>query len=87
MAASRKSAKPSAGKKRVTAKRPSSTKQPTRKSASKRRGKKSAAPKAAGLKRQAKKGLKAARGGLNSVLRAGKKTWETLKTTTASVMD
>jgi len=38
------------------------------------------------LKRQAKKGLKAARGGLDSVLRAGKKTWEKLKTTTTDVI-
>jgi len=58
----------------------------SRKSAAKRRGKKSAAPKTTGLKRQAKKGLKAARGGLDSVLRAGKKTWEKLKTTTTDVI-
>jgi len=47
---------------------------------------KSAGPKTTALKRRAKKGLKAARGGLDSVLQAGKKTWETLKTTTANVI-
>ena len=87
MAATRKSAKRSAAKKGAAAKRPSAKKQPARKSAAKRRGSKSAAPKTAGLKRQARKGLKAARGGLDSVLEAGGKTWKTLKTTTANVMD
>ena len=78
MAATRKSAKRSATKKQ---------KQPARKSASKRRGKKSTAPRATGLKRRAKKGLKAARGGLDSVLQAGGKTWKSLKSTTANVME
>ncbi len=87
MAATRKSAKRSAAKKRAAAKRPSSKKQPARKSTSKRRGKKSLALKTTGLKRRARKGLKAARGGLGSVLEAGGKTWETLKTTTANVME
>jgi hypothetical protein len=87
MAATRKSAKRSAAKKRATAKRSSSKKQAARKSTAKRRGKKSAALKTAGLKRQARKGLKAARGGLDSVIEAGGKTWETLKTTTASVVE
>jgi hypothetical protein len=88
MAATRKSAKRRAAKKRGAAKRPSSKKEPaTRKSASKRRAKKSSASKAIGLKRHARKGLRAARGGLDTVLQAGEKTWETLKTTTASVME
>jgi hypothetical protein len=87
MAATRKSAKRSAAKKRAAAKRPSSKKQPARKATSKRRGKKFAAPKTTSLKRQAKKGLKAARGGLDSVLQAGEKTWETLKTTTTNVVE
>jgi hypothetical protein len=87
MAATRKSAKRSAAKKRTVAKRPSSKKKPARKSAPKRRAKKTTASKTTGLKRQAKKGLKAARGGFDSVMQAGEKTWETLKTTTASVVE
>jgi hypothetical protein len=87
MAATRKSAKRSAAKKRAAAKRPSSKKQPARKATSKRRAKKLAALKPTSLKRQAKKGLKAARGGLDSVLQAGEKTWETLKTTTTNVVE
>ncbi len=87
MAATRKSAKRSAAKKRATAKRPSSKKPPARKSNSKRRGKKSGPAKTTTLKRQAKKGLKAARGGLDSVLQAGEKTWASLKTTTTNVME
>jgi hypothetical protein len=47
---------------------------------------KSAAPRTISLKRRAKKGLKAARGGLGRVVKAGKKTWEKLKSTTANVM-
>ena len=86
MAATRKSAKRSAAKKRAAAKRPSSKKQPARKSRSKHRGKKAAPLKTTSLKRRAKKGLKAARGGLDSVLQVGEKTWDTLKTTTANVM-
>jgi hypothetical protein len=79
--------RPSMAATRKSAKRPSSKKQPARKSTSKRRGKKSAAPKGAGLKRRARKGLKAARGGLKSVIQAGGKTWKTLKSTTANVME
>jgi hypothetical protein len=85
MAATRKSAKRRAAKKRAAAKRPSSKKQPARKSTAKRRSKK-ATLKTTSLKRQAKKGLKAARGGLDSVLQAGKKTWEKLKDTTSDVI-
>ncbi|MEP7228297.1 MAG: hypothetical protein ABI785_13095 [Gemmatimonadales bacterium] len=87
MAATRKSAKRSAAKKRAAAKRPSSKKQSSRKSSPKRRGKQSPAPKTTSLKRRAKKGLKAARGGLDSVLQVGEKTWESLKSTTANVME
>ncbi len=86
MAATRKSAKRSAAKKRPAAKRPSAKKKPTPKSAPKRRAKKRTASKATGLKRQAKKGLKAARGGFDTVMQAGEKTWESLKSTTANVM-
>lgn len=87
MAAIRKSAKRRAAKKSASAKRPSSRKKPARKSASKRRAKKATGIKTSSLKRQAKKGLKAARGGFESVLQAGEKTWVTLKTTTANVME
>jgi hypothetical protein len=92
MAATKKPPKRSPAKKRTAAKgtaakRASAKKQPARKTSSKGRSKKSGTPKASGLKRQAKKGLKAARGGLDSVLQAGEKTWETLKTTTANVME
>jgi hypothetical protein len=86
MAAIRKSAKRRAPKKSASAKRPSSRKKPVRKSASKRRAKKATGIKTTSLKRQAKKGLKAARGGLDSVLQVGKKTWEKLKSTTSDVI-
>ena len=85
MAATWKSAKRGAAKKRAAAKRPSSKKS-ARKSTAKRRGKKSLALKTTGLKRRARKGLKAARGGLDSVLQAGRKTWEKLKITTTDVI-
>ncbi|MEO8089258.1 MAG: hypothetical protein ABI703_03055 [Gemmatimonadales bacterium] len=87
MAATRKSAKRSAAKKRPAAKRPSSKKKPTPKSTPKRRAKKRTASKTSGLKRQARKGLKVARGGLDTMIEAGGKTWESLKTTTANVME
>jgi hypothetical protein len=87
MAATRKSAKRNAAKKSAAAKRPSSKKKPARKSAPKRRAKKTTASKTGGLKRQAKKGLKVARGGFDSVMQVGEKTWESLKTTTANVME
>ena len=86
MAATRKSAKRSAAKKSAAAKRPSSKKKAVRKSTSKRRTKKSAS-KTTGLKRQARKGLKVARGGFDSVMQAGEKTWKGLKSTTTNVME
>jgi hypothetical protein len=78
MAATKKSAKRSATKKGRRAKRGS---------AKKKSSKKAAGAKAAQLKRQARKGLKAARGGLNTVLKAGGKTWKTLKSTTVQVVE
>jgi hypothetical protein len=87
MAATKKSAKRSAAKKRPAAKRQSAKKKPARKGASKRTTRKVAAPRAAKLKRQARKGLKAARGGIDTVLQAGEKTWDTLKSTTAQVVE
>ena len=86
MAATRKSAKRSA-KESPGAKRKSAGKKSTRKRSSKRAVKTSGAPKAAQLKRRARKGLKAARGGVATVLRAGGKTWKTLKSTTAQVVE
>ncbi len=77
--AAKKSAKRSAAKKRPTAKRASSKKKPARKTAN---------PRATQvMKRHARKGLKAARGGLDTVLQAGEKTWKTLKSTTAQVVE
>jgi hypothetical protein len=87
MAATRKSAKRGAAKKRAAAKRPSSRKSPARKSTAKRGARKSAGAKTSGLKRKARKGLKAARGGLNTVIQAGGKTWRSLKSTTAQVVE
>jgi hypothetical protein len=68
MAATKKSAKRTAAKKRPAAKRRSSAKK-----------KKAPAPKRTSLKRKARKGLKAARGGIDNVLQAGGKTWKRLK--------
>ncbi len=87
MAATKKSAKRSGAKKGSAAKRQSAKKKPAKKSSSKRGAKKGARPSATQLKRQARKGLKAARGGLDTVLKAGGKTWRTLKSTTAQVVE
>jgi hypothetical protein len=76
MAATRKSTKRTAGKKRSSAKRSSTKKRP-----------KSKALKTTALKRKARKGLRAAKGGIESVRQAGEKTWETLKSTTAQVVE
>jgi len=89
MAATKKSSKRSAGKKRGAAKRSTARKRPKRKTAAKRRTK-ARATKATKLKRTAKrtarKGLRAARGGIKTVRKAGEKTWEALKSTTAQVV-
>jgi hypothetical protein len=78
MAATRKSAKRTAGKKRRSASRAASKKRSTkkrtaRKTASKRASKSSV--------------VRAAKGGLKSVRQAGERTWETLKSTTAQVVE
>jgi hypothetical protein len=39
------------------------------------------------LKRQARKGMRAAKGGLKTVRQAGERTWEVLKSTTAQVVE
>jgi hypothetical protein len=90
MAATKKSSKRSAGKKRSAAKRSTARKRPKRKTAAKRRTK-ARATKATNLKRTAKrtarKGLRAAQGGIDTVRQAGGKTWEALKSTTAQVVE
>lgn len=88
MAATRKSAKRGAAKKASkAAKRPSAKKKAAKKRSSKSSSRKATRPSATRLKRQARKGLKAARGGLSTVLKAGGKTWNTLKSTTAQVVE
>jgi hypothetical protein len=92
MASTRKSAKARTGKKRSGAKRgsartrsSSAKKRSTRKAASRRAAKR--ASRKATLKRRAKQGLQAARGGLKTVRRAGERTWEALRSTTAQVVE
>jgi hypothetical protein len=82
------------GKKRGTAKRSSAKKRPARKAASRGRSKKAAsggrktrASKTTKLQRKARRGLRAARGGIDTVRQAGEKTWEALKSTTAQVVE
>lgn len=85
MAATTKSAKQSAGKKRSTTTRKGSgrTAKKSARSTSKKPGRK----KATLLERKARKGLGAARDGFDSVLEAGSKTWRTLKKTTTLMME
>jgi hypothetical protein len=71
-------------KKRGNAKRQSPAKKSARKSSSKR-GRKSTA-KSAGSRRATRKRPKAA-GGLETVRQVGERTWETLKSTTAHVVE
>jgi hypothetical protein len=71
MASSRKSTKRATKKKRSSAKRSSSKKGTTRKTGTKGRA----------------KALRAAKGGIKSVRQAGERTWETLKSTTAQVVE
>jgi hypothetical protein len=85
MAATRKSAKRSASKKRSTAKKKGSAK--TSAKSTRARTTKAGRGKTTTLKRRAKKGLGAAREGFDSVLEAGGKTWRTLKNTTAQMVE
>jgi hypothetical protein len=87
MATTRKSTK-RAGKKRSGAKRASARKRSTRKAAS-RRGTKATkrGARKATLKRRAKKGLRVAREGLDTVRQAGERTWDVLKSTTSQVVE
>jgi hypothetical protein len=75
-----------ATKKRGSAKRSSAKKRPARKAASRRRTK-TRASKSTKLKQKARKGLRAAQGGIDTVRQAGEKTWEALKSTTAQVVE
>lgn len=86
MAATRKSAKRTAGKKRSSAKRSSAKKSTGGKASSKRRTK-GPAKKVGKLKKKARKAVRAARGPINTVLDAGGKTWEALKSTTAQMVE
>lgn len=85
MAPTRKSAKRTAGKKRTASKRSPAKKRAAGKAASKRRSRATRAK--ATVKKTARKALRTVRGPLNTVLGAGEKTWETLKSTTAQVVE
>jgi hypothetical protein len=78
MAATRKSTKRTAGKKRSSA---------TRASSKKRSTKKRSARKTASKRATKSRVVKAAKGGLETVRQAGERTWETLKSTTAQVVE
>ncbi len=85
MAATRKSAKKSASKKRAPAKKKVAGKASARSGRSKT--KKTGRQRTTGLQRSARKGLGAARDGFDSVLEAGGKTWRSLKNTTALMVE
>ena len=98
MAPTRKSAKRAgkkrSGAKRASAKRASAKKRPTRKAATRKAASRRRSPKTTkrstrtlALKRRAEQGLKAARGGLDTVKEAGERTWEVLKSTTSHVVE
>ena len=76
-------------RKRSRAKGSSAKKRPVRKAGSRRRTKGAAKRSSAksSLKRQARKGIRAAKGGLKTVRQAGERTWEVLKSTTAQVVE
>lgn len=84
MAATKKSAKRSAGKKPPAGRKTGASKRPGRSPRTKSRKPRG---KATALKRTARKGLGAARDGFDSVLEAGGKTWRRLKNTTAMVVE
>jgi hypothetical protein len=86
MAATKKSAKRTAGKRRSSAKRSSAKKSAGVKASAKRRIK-SLTKKAGKAKKKARKVVRAARGPIDTVLDAGGKTWEALKSTTAQMVE
>lgn len=76
--------------KRRKSKGSTAKKRPARKAASKRRGKAKTAKRTSAkssLKRQARKGLRVAKGGIETVRQAGERTWEVLKSTTAQMVE
>jgi hypothetical protein len=83
--AKRSSAKRSSAK-RSSAKRSSAKKGAARKSGTKRRGK-GVGSRTKALKRTARKGLRVAQDGIETVRQVGEKTWETLRSTTANVVE
>jgi hypothetical protein len=85
MVAARKPAKRKTAKKRAAVKAQPGKKKGGPKRSSKRGARKTT--KATQLRRKARKGLKAARGGLDTVLHAGQKTWKSLKSRTARVLE
>ena len=93
MATTRKSAKRTAGKKSGGRGASARKKTTGKKSASRRSGskaKKATRPrrKSAGtLRKRAAQGLRVARGGVESVKQAGDKLWESLRSTTAQVVE
>jgi hypothetical protein len=90
MAATRKSAKRRTGKRKATGskraapKRASGRKRASTKSAKRSRRVRVSAPK---LKRKARRGLKVAKEGLDTVRAAGGKAWQTLRATTTQIID
>jgi hypothetical protein len=85
MAATRKTPKRSASKKRPNAKKKGSSK--TSAKSARTKTKKGGRGKTTALQRRARKGLGAARDGFDSVLEAGGKTWRTLKKTTTLMVE
>ena len=87
MAATRKR---TGARKRSRSKGASAKKRPARKAASRRGGRSRSAKKSSrrnsNLKRQARKGLRAAKGGIKTVRQVGERTWEVLKSTSAQVV-
>lgn len=82
--AATKSAKRSAARKRAQPKSAASKKKSSKAAKTRSKKKQKGAPMANGLQRQARKGLTAACKGLDSMMKAGEKTWRMLKTTTES---
>jgi hypothetical protein len=86
MAAKKRSSAKRSSRKRSSAKRTSARKGAARKATSRSRTR-AKAPKTKTLTRTARKGLRVARGGIDTVRQAGEKTWEALKSTTAQVVE
>lgn len=90
MAATRKSAKRRTGKRKATGakraapKRASGRKRSSTKSAKRSRRVRVSAPK---LKRKARRGLKVAKEGLDTVREVGDKAWQALRATTTQIID